>query len=101
MRRRTSLLPSTSRKRRERYVGWREPACRMRPLTTVLPPARFMHTYTGPVGTRRRRARRAWRGLRRGGGGRARAEADDVVRLREVLRFVVCVLVVGVVLAAS
>src|SRR3954447_22354072 len=55
MRRRTSLLPSRSRKRRERYVGWREFACRMRPLTTVPPPARFRHTYTGPVGTSRRR----------------------------------------------
>src|SRR3954452_15929705 len=89
--RRTSLLPSSTRKRRERYVGWREPACRIRPLTTVWPPARFRHTYTGPVGTSRSRTRRACRRLRRAD------RADE----RRVVRFFVArvVVVCGVVLA--
>src|SRR5689334_22776784 len=93
MRSRTSLLPSRRRKRRERYVGWREPACRIRPLTTVWPPARFRHTYTGPVGTSRSRTRRGWR----------RLDRDDFAdERRDVLCFVVRVVVVGgVVLAAS
>src|SRR4051794_29767934 len=94
-RRRTSLLPSSRRKRRERYVGWREPACRIRPLTTASPPARLRHTYTGPVGTSRSRTSRARRFLRR-----ADRAADE---RRAALRFLVVFVVVvcGVVLAAS
>src|SRR5688572_7478948 len=101
-RRRTSLLPRSTRKRRERYVGWREPAWRITPWTTVSPPARVMQTYTGPVGTSRSRTSRACAWRRRRAAARRRAAEDErerVVRVVAVRSGVDVVLVSGTVLA--
>src|SRR4051812_25210309 len=74
----------------------------MRPLTTVRPPERFRHTYTGPVGTSRRRTSRA-RACRRRRAAAAREDDERFLDVRVVLveLFVVCVFVCGTVDAAS